>query len=553
MLSHLTIQNIILIKSLSLPMQGGLTVLTGETGAGKSILLDSLGLALGQRAESGMIRKGAESGSVTAVFSMFDDVGIGNMLNEQAIAIEDDLILHRILTADGRSKAFINNHPVSVSLLREIGDRLIDIHGQFETHGLMNPKTHRHVLDQYGVLEDDVARLHKAWRAHRKAVHDLAEHEEKLAVIKRDEEYVTVCVEELEAISPQKGEEEILLEKRQHLQHREHILKALNESYTRLEGDSGVSSSLYQSFRVLERIADKADEVINPIIAALDQVLSNLRDIAADIEVIAANWEFSDESLESVDDRLHLLRGLARKHQCLCDDLPDLLIEMQNKLSAIRNDDRTSVALKQAMDDTLETYKVLAQSLSEKRRDCAQHLSRAVMDELPDLKLEGAVFRVAVDAVDPHEDGIDDVRFVIRTNPVSSEGALHKIASGGELSRIMLALKVVLSKTGAIPTMVFDEVDSGIGGATADAVGQRLVRLSKQCQILVVTHSPQVAARADHHWIVGKFDTKEGQTETLVSAITEEHDRVDEIARMVSGASVTDEARAAAKVLRNAA
>lgn len=553
MLGHLTIQNIVLIKSLSLQMQSGLTALTGETGAGKSILLDSLGLALGQRAESGMVRKGADQGSVTAVFSMPDNAAIRTMLNDQGIAVEDDLILRRVLTADGRSKAFVNDNPVSVSLLREIGDHLVDIHGQFETHGLMDPKTHLRVLDQFGVLDGDVAQLRAAYQAHRKAVRDLADHEQRLEAAKRDEEYLTACVDELEKVAPEQGEEEILLEKRQILQHREHILKALNESYIGLEGEDGANDRIYQSFRSLERIADKAGEVIDPVITALDQALSNLRDIAADIEVMAANWDVADESLESVDDRIHLLRGLARKHQCLCDDLPDLLTEMQDKLSAIHNDDRAGGALRQAVEDTRKTYNALAQALSDKRKMHAEKLAAAVMAELPDLKLGGAVFRVAVDATEPHENGIDDVKFMIRTNAGSPEGALNKIASGGELSRIMLALKVVLSETDPVPVMVFDEVDSGIGGATADAVGQRLARLSKQCQILVVTHSPQVAARADHHWIVSKSDTADGMTETSVGAITEESDRVDEIARMVSGASVTDEARAAAKVLRNAA
>lgn len=553
MLCHLTIQNIVLIKSLSLDMQSGLTALTGETGAGKSILLDSLGLALGQRAESGMVRKNADQGSVTAVFTMPDNQSIKSVLQDQGIPCEDDLILRRVLTSDGRSKAFVNDSPVSVSLLREVGDALVDIHGQFETHGLMDPKTHIHVLDQFGVLESDVLKTREAWKAHRQAVKSLAEHQEKLEIAKRDEEYLTACVDELSTINPQKGEEDTLLEKRQTLQHREQILQALQEAFTGLEGDDGANNKLYQSLRSLERIADKAGDSIDPIATPIDQALSSLRDIAADIEVLASNWDSSEDSLESVDDRLHALRGLARKHQCLVDDLPDMLIEMQDKLAAIQNDDRAGAGLRQAVTDTQKTFQELAKSLSNKRQQSAVKLADAVMAELPDLKLGGAVFRVAVEDIDPNENGMNDVRFMIRTNAGSPEGALNKIASGGELSRIMLALKVVLAETDPVPVMVFDEVDSGIGGATADAVGQRLARLASSCQILVVTHSPQVAARANHHWIVSKSDTDAGETETAVGEITEESARVDEIARMVSGASVTDEARAAAKVLRNAA
>lgn len=555
MLTHLAIRNIVLIKSLSLTMQDGLTALTGETGAGKSILLDSLGLALGQRSESGLVRKGAEQGNVTAVFVTPPGSSyIKTLLDEQGLdASNGELILRRTVAADGRSKAFINDNPVSVALLRQVGDALVDIHGQFETHGLMDPKSHGVVLDRYGGLQGDAESVRTAWKRWRKAERDLTEHEAGLEAAKRDEDYLTACAEELEAIDPQQGEEDILLAKRQGLQHREQILQGLQNAFAGLEGDNGANDKIYQSLRALERIADKAGETVDPLVTALDQSLSALRDIAADIEVMAANWDAAEDSLESVDDRLHGLRALARKHQGHVDDLPGILADMREKLSAIHHNDKAVAALQEAVAEAGQNYTRQAQALSAKRKKAAENLSRAVMTELPDLKLGGAMFRVAVEESGPGETGMDDVRFMIRTNAGSPEGALNKIASGGELSRIMLALKVVLAETNPVPVMVFDEVDSGIGGAAADAVGQRLARLGRICQVLVVTHSPQVAARASSHWIVSKSDGGEGQTETHVGAIIEESERIDEIARMVSGASVTDEARAAAKVLRNAA
>jgi DNA repair protein RecN (Recombination protein N) len=553
MLTHLSISNIVLIKSLSLSMERGLTALTGETGAGKSILLDSLGLALGARAESGLLRKGTEQGSVTASFDLPLNHAVFQILKDSDIDGEE-LILRRTVTADGRSKAFINDRPVSVSLLKDIGAMLVDIHGQFETHGLMDSRCHGDLLDNFGSLHDDVNHVRAAWKAWKTAERDLNTHIESMQKAKEDEEYLTACVEELDKINPQTGEEEQLLIKRQALQNREGILAALNEAHGALESDKGANDWLYRALRALEKIADKAEDDIDPLIKRLDENLSSLRDIAGDIELIAHRLSETDENLEFVDDRIHELRAMARKHNCLVDQLPTMLDEMKNRLATIHNDDKKLAVLEQSVTKAQAHYRDMAHILSEKRMGIADQLSNAVMAELPDLKLGNAVFRASVTQMPSHgEKGIDDIRFLIRTNAGSPEGELGKIASGGELSRIMLALKVVLSKTSPVPVMVFDEVDSGIGGATADAVGERLARLSDTCQILVVTHSPQVAAKANHHWIVSKADRDDGATETSVTAITDESARVDEIARMVSGANLTDEARAAAKVLRNAA
>ena len=554
MLAHLNIDNIVLIQSLSLSMDKGMTVLTGETGAGKSILLDSLGLALGDRADSGLLRKGTDQGSVTAVFDLPTNHPAFAILAEQDFKTNGELIIRRTLGADGRSKAFINDKPVSVTLLKDIGETLVDIHGQFETHGLLDTKNHMGLIDQYGQLNHDVQVVQASWAHWRSTQKALSDHQAALEKAKADEEYLIACVAEMEAINPEKGEEDILLQKRQRLQHFEAVMDGLNEAYQALDGDKAANDSLYRAIRALEKIADKAADKIDPLIERMDRHLSDLRDIAGDIEMMGHTMG-EDETIEHVDDRLHELRALARKHNVLCDDLPDLLETMRGQLATIRHNDRRMGELQAAMQQAESVYMTAAKSLSEKRIASAQALSKAVMDELPDLKLASATFRVAVAPLSaPSQNGIDDVRFLIQTNPGSPEGELGKVASGGELSRIMLALKVVLSASSPVSTLVFDEVDSGIGGATADAVGNRLSRMSKAAQVLVVTHSPQVAAKADHHWIIAKADdAATGMTNTSVTAINDEGQRIDEIARMVSGASLTEEARAAAKVLRQAA
>jgi len=557
MLTDLTIENIVLIQSLSLTMQGGMTVMTGETGAGKSILLDSLGLAIGDRADSALLRKGTEQGSVTAAFHLPHDHTIFDILSAHDYDVSlggEDLIIRRTLGADGRSKAYINDRPVSVALLKDIGSRLVDIHGQFETHGLLDSKNHGRLLDQFGGLESDVAKVQSAWKAWRSAIKALTDHQAALDKAKADEEYLTACVEELELLAPEKGEEDILLDKRQRLQHFEAVMTGMNEAYQALDGDKATNESLYRAIRALEKIADKAPDVIDPFITDMDRALSNLRDIAGNIELAAHNMT-EDDNIEHVDDRLHELRAAARKHQCLCDDLSDVLADMRAQLATIHHNDKRLEELQTALTAAEKIYHTAANALTAKRVKAAESLSAAVMAELPDLKLANARFRVAVEAAaTPTASGVDSIRFLIQTNAGSPEGELGKVASGGELSRIMLALKVVLSHSSPVPVMVFDEVDSGIGGSTADAVGKRLARMADGAQVLVVTHSPQVAARADHHWIIAKAeDEGTGMTNTSVTPITDESARIDEIARMVAGESLTDEARAAAKVLRDAA
>jgi DNA repair protein RecN (Recombination protein N) len=555
MLTDLTISNIVLIETLSLSMNRGMTALTGETGAGKSILLDSLGLAMGARADSGLLRKGADSGTVTASFDLPKNHTAFQILRDNDFEVNGtDFIIRRTLGADGRSKAFVNDTPISVNLLKDIGAHLVDIHGQFQTHGLLDSKNHGEILDDFGGHVTEIKNVKTAWKIWRAAIKALSDHKAKLEKAKADEEYLIACFEELSKIHPEKGEEDILLEKRQRLQHFEAIISGLNESFQALEADKGGNDSIYRGIRALEKIAPMAEDKIDPLIARMDSALSALRDVAGDIEMMAHGWG-DDENIEHVDDRLHELRAMARKHNVLCDQLPDLLDDMRTQLTTIRDDDKAMGRLKSELDMAEKNYFSSAEILSKKRQVSAGVLGDLVMAELPDLKLAKAVFRVAIDTNQtPTGRGFDAITFLIRTNAGSPEGELGRVASGGELSRIMLALKVVLSTSTPVPVMVFDEVDSGIGGSTADAVGNRLSRMSDGAQILVVTHSPQVAAKANHHWIVSKSDGASGTTtNTDVTPILDEVDRIDEIARMVSGATLTDEARAAAKVLRAAA
>ena len=444
MLTHLTISNIVLIESLSLAMDRGLTALTGETGAGKSILLDSLGLALGARAESGLLRKGSDQGMVTATFDLAPDHLVFSILQENGFdGHESDFILRRQITADGRTKAFINDRPVSVSLLKTIGEQLVDIHGQFETHGLMDQKNHGALLDSFGGLADDVATTKESYRAWRVAEKSLKNHLDAMQKAKEEEEYLTACVEELDKVNPQKGEEEELMAKRQRLQHQEMIILGLNEAYQALEADKGANEAVYTAVRSLEKIADKAEEVIDPYITRLDAALSALRDIAGDIETTAHGWGEFDDNLEHVDDRIHELRGLARKHNCAVDLLPDLWADMQTALQNIQDDEATHKRLEQEVIRTAAAYNEQATLLTEKRLKAAGALSSSVMAELPDLKLGKAQFRVAVDAADtPSETGQDVISFVIRTNPGSPEGELGKVASGGNCHGLCWRLKL---------------------------------------------------------------------------------------------------------------
>jgi DNA repair protein RecN (Recombination protein N) len=550
MLAGLSIRDIVLIERLSLTFAPGLTVLTGETGAGKSILLDALALAMGDRADSGLIRHGAQQASVTTDFDLPADHAAFAILAEQEMDADGQLVIRRTVGADGRSRAFVNDQPVSAGLLRRLAETLIEIHGQFDTHGLFDQGTHRALLDSYGglsALGDEVRRAWHDWQAAEAELRRLMAEAESAAA---EEEYLKDAVAELEQLKPKPGEEAILAELRQRLQHREKLLDALSTAQRELAGDRGAELALAQARRALERVSDAAGELFEPIIGALDRAQIEIAEGIATVESAAARFESEDQDLSTVDDRLFELRRVARRHSAPVDELADLRDRLSERLAGLDDRDSRVAAAVRAAGERRADYVKAAEALSAARHKTAEKLDAAVMRELKPLKLERAHFETAIAAQNEGgwgETGMDRIAFAVATNPGQPPGPLAKIASGGELARFMLALKVVLARASAVPVLVFDEVDSGIGGATADAVGERLARLAETCQVLVVTHSPQVAARGNHHWQVRK-GLKAGAMSTEVVTL-DRAGRGEEIARMLSGAEVTAEARAAAAQL----
>ena len=557
MLTALSIRDVVLIDRLDLSFEKGLCVLTGETGAGKSILLDSLGLALGARAESGLVRHGAERAVVTAMF----DIGPGHpahaLLTEQGLDGQaDELVLRRMLSPDGRSRAFVNDQPASVGLLRQIGETLVEIQGQFEPRGLIDPATHCGLLDRHGGLADAgvvVREAHKQWR---KAAHATREAEEYANEAVRDREFLEHAVAELAQLDPQPGDEERLAEQRSRLMHAEQLIAAMNAATEELAGAKNVEDSLLTAQRHLARMADKAGGALDAAIAGLERAAVETAEAVREIEAAGAAIDPDQGGLEAVEERLFALRAVARKHGVTVEELAALRQQMDEKLALAQDRGGAVARLKQAESEARAVYLDKAGELSAARKAAAARLDGAVNRELPPLKLDAARF---VTSVEMHEEagwtgaGIDKVAFLISTNPGTPEGPLGKVASGGELSRIMLALKVVAAEPGDVPTLIFDEVDANVGGATADAVGERLARLSGGLQVLVVTHSPQVAARGHDHMRVEKGTNGGEETITRVRRLSAE-ERREEVARMLSGAAITEEARAqAARLIAEAA
>lgn len=547
MLESLHISNVVLIETLHLNFARGLCALTGETGAGKSILLDSLGLAMGARSEARLVRKDADKASVTATFDLDDISPFQSLADENGIEMSSPLMLRRQINADGRSRAWVNDQPVSITLLKSFGDMLVEYHGQFETHGLLDPKTHRLFLDEYAGLGKDLEKLAQHWEALAAARYELARAKKESEEARKEEEYIRHAVGELSELAPEEGEEEALLEQRVRLKNRDTILTNLAQSLAHITEEDKAEANIIQATRMLERIEDALGQKGADIIAQLDGAIENLREASSQIEDIAREFDEGGASLEALEDRLYALRELARKNQCQVDDLPNKLAEMEKTLDLIVRQDDILGELEEKVAKAKSDYENLADTISEKRKVAAKKLDALVMAELGPLKLERAKFQTAVTPRDESAwsaTGKDDVAFLIATNPGAEPGPLHKIASGGEMARFMLALKVVLAEIGTAHTLVFDEVDTGIGGATASAVGQRLARLAQFKQILVVTHSPQVAAAASAHWIVSKSGDE--AMRTTVITLDEQGQRREEIARMLAGAEITEEARAAA-------
>lgn len=548
MLSHLTIENIVLIEALTIEFQEGLCTLTGETGAGKSILLDSLGLALGSRAEARLVRKGCEQAQVTAMFDLPPTHPVFVLLQEQDLRCDGgELILRRTLKSDGRSKAFINDQPVSVTLLSQVGEKIVEVHGQFDTHGLLDPTTHRTQLDEFADVKAQVDTVKQAWGTWINARKTFTDAQENAEQARAEEEFLRQSLEDLDALSPKEAEEDELTSLRDRLMSREHILEALNTAYHALNSDH---NPVNEALRAIDRVADKAGDDVNEILEALERANVEIQEATAQIEHTSSSLSESEYNLQEIDDRLFALKAQARKHQCTIDELPQKREELAQALNLIESGDEALTSLLARANQAKKAYIENAEILSMKRKEAASKLDNNVAAELPPLKMEKASFVTSVNDLEEDEwgpHGINRVEFLVATNPGSAPGPLGKIASGGEMARFMLALKVIMAEVGSAQTLVFDEVDSGIGGATADAVGERLARLGTSHQILVVTHSPQVAARASHHWIVQKDGTTENTT-TNITHLSTDHRR-EEIARMLSGAKITEEARKAADKL----
>ncbi|MCF8469470.1 MAG: DNA repair protein RecN [Parvibaculum sp.] len=548
MLAALSIRDIVLIDRLELALDRGLCTLTGETGAGKSILLDALGLAIGARADAGLVRQGADSGSVSAVFDVPGGHEARLLLEENGIEAEGDLILRRVQTRDGRSRAFVNDQPVSIGLLRQLGDALVEIHGQHDERGLLDASGHRAILDAFGGLEAKVAEMRRLWAASSEAREALGAHEAALARAKAEQDYLTHVVAELDNLAPQPGEETALAEERTLMMHAEKIPAELSEAEEALSGDGGLDARLNLALRRLSRVAEQAGGRLDGAIAALERTLVEAAEAHDQVAQAMASLEFDPQRLEHSETRLFALRAAARKHNVTVDSLAALAENLRGQLAGIEGGEAKLAALRKVADEAASAYLAHARALSQARIKAAAKLDQEVKKELKPLKLDKASFKTDVDVLPEEQggpDGIDRVSFLVSTNPGAPLGGLIKIASGGELSRFVLALKVALASRGSAPTLIFDEVDSGVGGAVAEAVGLRLAELSNAAQVIVVTHSPQVAARARHHFRISKGGAKSAKIATSVETL-DAPQRREEIARMLAGATVTDEARAAA-------
>ena len=550
MLLTLSIRDIVIVERLTIGFHPGLNVLTGETGAGKSILLDALGLALGERADSALVRTGKPQAVVSAVFEIGNRAAVRDLAGEHGIEIDDTLVLRRTLSADGRSRAFLNDEPVSVGFLRQIGGLLIEIQVQSESHALLSAGNHRRLLDLYGGLQRPLERLgalHTAWR---KAAGALSETEAELVRVRAEEEFLRHAVDELAALAPRVGEEEELNDRRTVLKHGEKLNQALVAARAELGEDTGVSDRLRVAQRILERVSGDAAGGLDQVVNALQRAAIETDEAVEALELAATNLDLGAGSLEELEDRLFALRAVARKHGCEIGALAALRTGFEAQLETIQQGDSRLAEFRKLADSAQKAFAQEAEAVSQKRTKAGKALEKAIAKELAPLKLEGASFKVVLrprEAAEWSKDGKDDVAFEAVTNTGQAYAPLARIASGGELSRFMLALQVVLAGQDQVPTMVFDEADSGIGGATAAAVGDRLLALAKEHQVLVVTHSPQVAARGQHHWRIAKGPGGNGRSMTTVGVEELEPDqRREEIARMLSGEVVTEEARAQA-------
>lgn len=535
----------LLIDRLQLDFAQGLNVLTGETGAGKSILLDCLGFVLGWRGRADLVRQGAAQGEVTAVFELPAGHSARIVLQEAGIILDDDeLILRRVNGADGRKTGWINDRRVSGEVMRQLSEVLVELHGQHDDRGLLNPRGHRLLLDEYSGL--DLAPLRQSWTAQRKSQAALTEAEAALAALREEEDFLRHAVSELDDLAPVAGEEVELDSRRRQMQAAERIREDVARALTLL-GPEGAEGAILDANRWLEGAADHAEGRLDDPINAISRALIELGDAFRGVEDALSALDFDPSALEVAEERLFALRGLARKHSVLADDLAELADDLRNRLENIDAGEDRLAELRQEAALAKKAYTQEAEALSQVRIDAAKRLDKAVMAELAPLKMERAIFETSLTKGEPGPEGIDAVSFTVATNPGAPAGALDKIASGGELSRFLLALKVCLTHGHDSKVMIFDEIDRGVGGATANAVGRRLKNLAHDGQVLVVTHSPQVAALGDRHFRVAK-SVSEGMTTSVVVAL-DLTERTEEIARMLAGDKITEAATQAAKAL----
>jgi DNA repair protein RecN (Recombination protein N) len=559
MLSRLSIRDIVLIDRLDIDFADGLAVLTGETGAGKSILLDAFALALGGRGDQALVRQGSEQGQVIASFEVARSHPARAVLKAQNlandIAADDELILRRVQLSDGRTRAFVNDQPVSVQILKQLGEALVEIHGQHDDRALTDAATHRRLLDAFGALEKDAAKVATLWDA-RRAAQDAADHHRaEVERAKREGDYLHHAVAELEKLAPQSGEETALADRRALMMQAEKVAEDLRDAHDIIAGTNSSVPAFAGVIRRLERRSAQAPQLIDPTVKSLDAALNALEETRAHLEAALRTADYDPAELERIEERLFALRAAGRKYNVPVDDLAALGQRYKADVALIDAGEEKLKALEAAVKQADAAYDAAAEALSKARLKAATALDKAVNAELKPLKLERAKFSTEIvsEAAAAGPNGIDKVEFWVQTNPGTRPGPLMKVASGGELARFLLALKVVLADRGSAPTLVFDEIDTGVGGAVADAIGLRLARLASGVQVLAVTHAPQVAARADRHYLISKDALDKGKrVATRVTEVAKEGRR-EEIARMLAGAEITNEARAAAERLIKAA
>jgi DNA repair protein RecN (Recombination protein N) len=553
MLSRLSIRDIVLIERLDIDCAAGLSVLTGETGAGKSILLDAFALALGGRGDASLVRQGAEQGQVTAAFDVEPDHPAVALIAGTGIDTQDGLILRRVQLADGRTRAFVNDEPVSVQVLRSLGSALVEIHGQHDDRALVDVASHRQLLDAYAGLEADAAAVARLWAERRTAEEAVVSHRARVEQARREADWLRHAVEELTRLKPETGEESALAEKRTAMMQFDKIAEDLREAHDAVAGDKSPISTLSSAMRRLDRRRTQSPELVEPAVKALDAALNALDEARAHLDAALRAANHDPRELDRIEERLFALRAAGRKYNVPVDNLAALNARHAADLAALDAGEKDLGRLEKAAREAEANYRKSAEALSSARKKAAAQLDKSVTAELKPLKLERARFFTHIETGEGGPDGIDRIEFWVETNPGTRPGPLMKVASGGELARFLLALKVVLADRGSAPTLVFDEIDTGVGGAVADAIGQRLARLAAKVQVVCVTHAPQVAARADRHYVISKDTLARGKrVATSVTEVAADRRR-EEIARMLAGAEITDEARKAAARLIKAA